>query len=119
MMRFLFPVKRLYNFCVMTRFTNEHEWVTLKIKESIAQVGITDYAQKELGDIVHIETPKVGLKFKKSNTVGAIESVKVAADIYAPLSGEVTSVNDEVKSNPFLINEDAEKNWIFEVKVDD
>ena len=107
-----------YRFSVLFKYTNEHQWVKYDSVTKIAQVGITDYAQKELGDIVHVESPKIGLKFKKSLPTGAIESVKVAADIYAPVSGEVVNINDEVKNNPSLINEDAERYWIYEAKVD-
>lgn len=79
-------------FAVITKYTKEHEWIRYDTDKQTAKIGITDYAQKELGDIVHIDVPKIGLVFKQNQSIGAIESVKVAADIYAPVAGEVLSV---------------------------
>jgi len=100
------------------KFTRSHEWV--KSEGDRATVGITDYAQSQLGDIVFIELPKIGEKIKQSAQLGTIESTKAASEIYTPLSGEVIEVNDELVNSPQLINESPyESGWMVKVKIAD
>ena len=89
-----------------TYFTKEHEWV--KIKEGVATVGITEYAAHQLGDVTFVELPQVGKSVKQFDMLCAIESVKAASDIYAPLSGKVTGVNEALNDAPEIVNESAE-----------
>ena len=97
-------------------YTETDEWV--KIDGSIATVGITDYAQKKLRDIVGIELPQVGREVKMGEQVATVESVKAAADIYSPLSGKITEVNEELTTSPELINKDPYgKGWIFKLEI--
>ena len=99
-------------------YTKEHEWVLVEGEE--LTMGITDYAQGELGDIVFIEVPKVGDSVKQMESCGSIEAVKAVADIYAPISGEVVDVNGELDSNPQLINQDPYgTGWIIKIKMSD
>ncbi len=103
----------------MKKYTKTHEWVEV-IEENKVKVGISDHAQDQLGDIVYIELPEVGSEFKKGDTLTTIESVKSAEDIYAPVSGKVTAVNEELSDHPEIINEDAEgKGWIVEMEMSD
>ncbi len=98
------------------KYTKEHEW--LRLEDDVATVGITDYAQSELGDIVYVELPEVGKKFLKGEAVCTVEAVKTAADIYAPVSGEILEVNSELEDHPELINKDPYgKGWIFKMKI--
>ncbi len=97
------------------RYTKTHEWV--KIDGNKAKVGITDYAQMKLNDIVYVELPAVGDEIKKGDTFGVVESVKAASDIYAPLSGKVVVINDDVVNSPELLNEDPYKNWLIEIEI--
>ncbi|MBN2143070.1 MAG: glycine cleavage system protein GcvH [Candidatus Aureabacteria bacterium] len=100
------------------KYTQTHEWV--RFNGSKAVVGITDHAQHELTDIVFVEPPKTGKIFEAGNVAAVVESVKVASDIYAPVSGTVTSVNTELEKNPGLINSDPYgKGWIFELETTD
>lgn len=97
------------------RFTKEHEWVT--IMDGIAIVGISDFAQKELGDIVSIELPKVGGVFKQMQTIAIVDSVKASSDIYAPVSGEIVEVNAELVEKPEMINQSPyDLGWIVKIK---
>lgn len=97
------------------RFTKEHEWV--RIDADVAVCGITDFAQKALGDIVYVELPAVGKKVSQSGEVAVIESAKAASEIYAPLDGEVIAANENLSSDPSLVNKAAtEAGWIFKVK---
>ncbi len=89
-----------------TYYTKEHEWV--KIKEGVASVGITEYAAHQLGDVTFVELPQVGKSVKQFDVLCAIESVKAASDIYAPLSGKVTQVNEALNDAPEIVNESAE-----------
>ncbi len=89
-----------------TYFTKEHEWV--KVKEGVASVGITEYAAHQLGDVTFVELPKVGKTVKQFEVLAAIESVKAASDIYAPVSGKVTQVNEALDERPEIVNEAAE-----------
>ena len=99
------------------KFTKEHEWVN--VENNVASVGISDYAQKELGDVVYVELPTVGDSFSKGDTCSNIESVKAVNDIYCPLSGEIVEVNQVLEDSPELVNQDAMgKGWIFKVKLE-
>ena len=98
------------------KYTPEHEWV--KVAGERATVGITEYAQKELGDVVYVELPALGEKVKAKAGMGSIESVKAVSDIYAPLTGEILEVNDELQFSPELVNQDPyEKGWIAVIEV--
>jgi glycine cleavage system H protein len=100
----------------MRYFTESHEW--LQMKGPIGTVGITDYAQKELGEIVFIELPKVGEKVKAGQELCVLESTKAAADVYAPVSGKIVTVNEELRINPSLINQAAESSaWLFQIEL--
>lgn len=99
------------------KYTEKHEWVRLLGDK--AQVGITDFAQDELGEIVFVELPEVGDSFAADDEIGSLESVKAAAALYTPLSGEVVEVNEELEDSPELINEDPYKNHIYVITVSD
>jgi glycine cleavage system H protein len=99
------------------RYTREHEWLSLE--GSIGTIGITDYAQNSLGDIVYVDAPKVGDRVKAHSTFGSVESVKAVSDLYSPVSGTVTAVNEELKISPDKINEDAHSAWIIKVELSD
>ncbi len=96
-------------------YSREHEWV--KFEGDIAIIGITDYAQDSLGDIVFFELPEPGTKVEAMNICGSVESVKSVSDIYCPVDGEVIEVNSEVLDKPELVNEDPYKNWLIKVKL--
>ncbi|NLW59405.1 MAG: glycine cleavage system protein GcvH [Firmicutes bacterium] len=98
------------------KYTSEHEWV--RVEGDRATVGITDYAQKELGDVVYVDLPAVGEKIKAKAEMGSVESVKAVSDIYAPLTGEIMAVNEELQFNPELVNQDPYgKGWIAEIEI--
>ena len=98
------------------QYTEDHEW--LKIEGDIATVGITVHAQDALGDVVFVELPAVGTTFAQKDTAGVVESVKAAADVYMPISGEVTEVNEALRDNPSLANTDPlGAGWFFKVKL--
>lgn len=98
------------------RYTSEHEWV--RVEGDVASVGITDYAQHELGDVVYVELPKVGSKLNAGQSLGTVESVKAVSDIYAPVSGEVTEVNSSLADSPETINKDPHgKAWLIKLKL--
>jgi glycine cleavage system H protein len=99
------------------KYTKDHEWV--RITGSEARVGITDYAQKQLGDVVYLELPDVGRAVKKGEVFGTIESVKAVSELYAPVSGEVTEVNTALTAKPETINKDPHGSWMIAVKVAD
>ncbi len=100
------------------RYTKEHEWV--KIDGDVALVGITDFAQDQLGDVVYVELPKVGDRVEMMKPFGVIESVKTASDLYAPVSGEVVEVNASVVDEPQVVNEAPyERGWLIKVRPDD
>jgi glycine cleavage system H protein len=99
------------------RYTREHEWIELT--GSIGAVGITDYAQNSLGDIVYVDVPKVGDAVTANETFGSVESVKAVSDLYSPVTGTVTAVNEELKSAPDKINEKPHETWIIKVEVAD
>ncbi|MGB5089871.1 MAG: glycine cleavage system protein GcvH [Nitrososphaeraceae archaeon] len=99
-----------------TKFTKEHEWITIS-SEGLAMIGISDFAQEQLGDIVSVELPKVGSKFRQMQPMAIVDSVKASSDIYSPLSGEVVQVNDELSEHPEWINESPyELGWIVKIK---
>ncbi|MBW7963369.1 glycine cleavage system protein GcvH [Bradyrhizobium sp. BR 10261] len=101
-----------------TLYTSDHEW--LAIDGDVATVGITDYAQSQLGDVVFVELPKVGRTLKKAEAAAVVESVKAASDVYAPISGEVVETNDALAAEPALVNSDAQtKAWFFKMKMAD
>lgn len=96
-------------------YTEQHEWV--KVEGNKAYIGITDYAQKAMGDIVYVELPEVDTELSKEEAFGVIESVKAASDMYMPIDGTVLEVNDELVDNPALVNEDAYGSWMVLVEV--
>ena len=99
------------------RYTREHEWI--KVDGGQATIGITDYAQNSLGDIVFVELPKVGDELSAGKTFGSVESVKAVSDLYAPASGKVVAVNDELNTAPEKINSDAHGAWMLKLKLKD
>jgi len=100
------------------KFTKSHEWIKVQGDEVI--IGITDYAQSQLGDIVFIELPKPGEMIKKSSQFGTIESTKAASELYAPISGKVIQINNELIDNPQWVNESAlDKGWMAKIKLED
>jgi glycine cleavage system H protein len=102
----------------MLKFTNDHEW--LRIDGDIATVGITQYAQEQLGDLVFIELPAAGRELDRGAAAAVVESVKAASDVYSPLSGEITQVNESIVQEPGLVNSDPMgKGWLFKMKIAD
>ncbi|OMJ79521.1 hypothetical protein SteCoe_20448 [Stentor coeruleus] len=113
------PVLSLARFFTV-RYTIDHEWVHFDDKTGTGTIGVTEYAQSQLGDIVHVTLPEKDSKFKQGDIMGTIESVKVVEDIYMPLSGLILDVNKLLKTHPEVINQSAESNgWIAKFKVDD
>ena len=101
------------------KFTNEHEWVKMT-NEGYAAIGISDFAQQQLGDIVSVELPKVGSNFRRMQTMAIVDSVKASSDIYSPLSGEVMQVNVELSEHPEWINQSPyELGWMVKLKPSD
>ncbi len=98
------------------KYTEEHEWIALE--GDIATVGITDYAADKLGDVVYVDLPAVGTALAAGDVCGEIESTKSVGELYAPVSGEVVEVNDEVAGDPGLVNADAFAGWLIKVRVD-
>ena len=97
------------------KFTKQHEWVV--IRDGIAIIGISDFAQSQLGDIVSIELPKVGSRFKQTQAMAIVDSVKASSDIFCPLSGEVSEVNENLSEHPELINQSPyESGWIIKIR---
>jgi len=101
----------------MTRyFTDEHEWID--VEDDIATVGITDYAQGQLGDIVFVELPEVGAMIEQGKDAAVVESVKAASDVYAPITGEITEVNPALEDDPALVNSSPEEDgWFFKMTI--
>ena len=100
------------------KYTKSHEW--LRVEGEFAVVGITDHAQKEMTDIVYVEPPTVGDNVEAGKECAVVESVKAASDIYAPVSGDVVAVNEELSSAPELLNQDPyDKGWMFKIKISD
>ncbi|MBN1955803.1 MAG: glycine cleavage system protein GcvH [Anaerolineae bacterium] len=99
------------------RYTKEDEWV--RVEDGEAAVGITAYAQDQLGDIVYVEFPEVGDSFDQDEAFGEVESVKATAELYMPLAGEVIAVNEELEDTPELINQDPYGAWMIRIRIDD
>jgi glycine cleavage system H protein len=97
------------------KYTKDHEWV--RVSGGEARVGITDYAQKQLGDVVYLELPEVGRAFKKGDVFGTIESVKAVSELYAPVGGEVSEVNTRLTEKPEGVNTDPHGSWMIAMKV--
>lgn len=101
-----------------TYYTEDHEWLT--VDGGVATVGITEYAQEQLGDIVFVEAAEVGKQIKKGDTAVVVESVKAASDVYAPVDGEIVEANDALSSDPALVNSAATGNgWLWKMKLAD
>ena len=101
-----------------TYFTEDHEWI--RVEGGIATVGITDYAQEQLGDLVFVELPEVGRAMKKGDTAVVVESVKAASDVYAPVDGEITDANTALSGDPSLVNSAATGDgWLWKMKLAD
>jgi len=100
------------------RFSKDHEWV--RVEDGIGTVGITEHAQTQLGDVVYVELPQRGARVGAGEAVAVVESVKAASDVFAPVSGEVTDVNDDLAREPALVNQDAEgRAWFFKLRIAD
>lgn len=100
------------------KFTPEHEYVVYDSASKIGVMSITDYAQKSLGDVVFVELPQIGTEVAKGDLIGAVESVKAASDIYAPVSGKVTEVNERLNGEPGLLNKDPEgEGWLCKIEA--
>ena len=99
------------------KYTKEHEW--LKVDGTTGTIGITDYAQNSLGDIVFVELPKVGQEITAGQTFGSVESVKAVSDLFAPVSGTVTEINEALNTTPEQVNKDANETWMIKVTLKD
>ncbi len=101
-----------------TYYTEDHEWI--RVENGVATVGITEYAQEQLGDLVFVELPEPGATVSKGDAIVVVESVKVASDVYAPADGDIKSVNDALSSEPGLVNSSAEKDgWLWTMALSD
>merc|ERR1719231_1569656 len=102
--------------CLVTKFSKDHEWIS--IDGGVGTIGITNHAQEQLGDVVYVDLPEVGTSVEKDETMGAVESVKAASDIYSPVTGEVTEVNEALTDDPALVNTAAEsEGWMAKMKL--
>jgi glycine cleavage system H protein len=100
------------------RYTKEHEWVVLD--GDIATIGITDHAQEQLGDLVHVELPELEREVAEGETCAVVESVKAASDVFAPLAGKVVEINETITEDPSIVNSDAEgEGWFFRLELED
>ena len=99
------------------KYSESHEWV--KVEGNIAVIGVTDFAQKEMGDITYVDVPDVDDTFEAGEDFGALESVKASSDLISPVSGKVVEVNEELEDAPEKVNEDAFENWIIKVEMSD
>ena len=97
------------------KYTKDHEWIQVSGAEG--RVGITDYAQKQLGDVVYVELPEVGASFARGQAFGTIESVKAASELFAPVSGVVTAVNADLKNQPERVNQDPHGTWMIALRL--
>jgi glycine cleavage system H protein len=97
------------------KYTKDHEWIDLA--GDSGKVGITDYAQQQLGDVVYVELPDVGMKLKQGQSFGTIESVKAVSELYSPVTGEVTAVNSDLKDKPETVNKDPHGSWMVVIKL--
>ncbi len=98
-------------------YTEDHEW--LKVEGGEAYIGLADYAQDQLGDIVYVELPEVDEEYEQGEAFSAVESVKAAEDVYMPVDGKIIEVNEELLDNPALLNEDPYENWIVKIEIAD
>jgi glycine cleavage system H protein len=102
------------------RYTAEHEWVERREQENVVRVGITDFAQDALGDVVFVQLPEVGAEVRAGGVVGEVESTKSVSDVYAPVTGRILACNDELSDSPELVNSDPyAAGWMFDIEVDD
>jgi glycine cleavage system H protein len=100
------------------RYTNDHEWI--RLEGDVGTVGISDYAQTQLGDVVYVELPAIGKQIAKGDEAAIVESVKAASEVYAPVAGEVIAVNTELEGAPATVNEDAEgRGWFLKLRIAD
>tara|TARA_A100001037_G_scaffold239170_1_gene218704 strand:- start:6440 stop:6817 length:378 start_codon:yes stop_codon:yes gene_type:complete len=100
------------------KYTSDHEWI--RLEGDVATIGVSDYAQEQLGDVVYVNLPDVGKAVAKGAEAAVVESVKAASEVYAPLTGEIVEVNDSLGDNPGQINEDAEGNgWFMKIRISD
>ena len=98
------------------KFTKDHEWID--VEGDVARIGITNYAQEQLGDVVFVELPEAGRQFQQGNDAAVVESVKAASEVYAPVSGEIVEPNTKLEDDPALVNQDpTESGWFFTIKV--
>jgi glycine cleavage system H protein len=97
------------------KYTKDHEWI--RISGDTADVGITDYAQQQLGDVVYVELPDIGRTVTAGESFGSIESVKAVSELFAPMTGEVVAVNDQLKNHPEVVNSDPHGTWLIKVKL--
>ena len=97
------------------KYTKDHEWI--RVAGDVAEVGITDFAQQQLGDVVYLELPDKGAKVAAGQPFGTIESVKAVSELFAPMSGEVIDVNDHIKHHPEIVNSDPHGTWMIKVRV--
>ncbi|AZU03706.1 glycine cleavage system protein H [Glycocaulis alkaliphilus] len=101
-----------------TRFTTDHEWV--RLEGDVAFIGITQYATEQLGDVISVELPDVGKSFKKGDEIAVVDSVKTAAEVYAPVSGEVIEINDGIEDAPQIVNDEPQGGgWFVKLKIAD
>jgi glycine cleavage system H protein len=102
------------------RYTREHEWARIDLKQKIATVGLTDYAQEKLGDVVHVDLPEEGSDIAREDPFGSVESVKAVSDVFAPISGKVIEINDDLLDSPEMLNEDPYgEAWLVKIKITD
>jgi len=100
------------------RYTEDHEWI--EIEDDVATVGITDYAQSELGDVVYVELPEIGENAVQGKAFGLVEAVKTVADLYAPVSGEILEINHHLTKNPGLLNQSPyDEGWVIKIRLSD
>jgi glycine cleavage system H protein len=99
------------------KYTKDHEWI--RINGDSAEIGITDYAQQQLGDVVYVDLPEVGRNLKAGDAFGSIESVKAASDLFSPMSGEVIEVNAALKDHPETVNSEPHSTWMIRIKLSD
>jgi glycine cleavage system H protein len=100
------------------RYTKQHEWI--QVQGDLGTIGITDYAQQELGDVVYVELPKTGVKITAGSSFGSIESVKAVSEIFTPVAGEIAEINSALIDTPEKINQDPHKSaWLIKIKLDD
>ena len=97
------------------KYTKDHEWI--RVNGESGEIGITDYAQQQLGDVVYVELPEVGRRVAAGESFGSIESVKAVSELFAPMSGEVVAVNDALKNHPEVVNSDPHGTWMIRVKL--